>query len=168
MLDNSIKKGTTLEQARNSVKFCRDSGIRVGGFFVLGMPGETKNSIEKTFTFARELNLDYYAFSVATAYPGTELYENAIKNGKIHKDSYSLDGSDWIADVTANFTDDIETEELRQYQNKAFTEFVLKKQFGNRYYLHPAFIKKGIKIVTSIRNKEEARKLYKKIKKLIS
>jgi anaerobic magnesium-protoporphyrin IX monomethyl ester cyclase len=168
MLDNSIKKGTTLEQARKSVKFCKDSKIRVGGFFVLGMPGETKKSIEKTFSFARELDLDYYAFSVATAYPGTELYKTAIKNGKIQEDKYSLDGSDWIADVAANFTDNIGTEELRQYQNKAFLEFVIKKQFGKHYYLHPTFIKRALKIVTSIRNKEEASKLYKKIKKLIS
>jgi magnesium-protoporphyrin IX monomethyl ester (oxidative) cyclase len=163
-----MKKMITLDQVRNSVRYAKETGIKVGGFFILGMLGETKQSIEKTFEFARELKLDYYTFSVATPYPGTELYEGAIKEGFIKRDQYdALYESDWLANVSVNLTRGITNDELRKYQNKAFIEFVIKKQFGKYFYLHPRFLKEMSKVMISLRNYDEAKRLGSKIKNII-
>jgi radical SAM superfamily enzyme YgiQ (UPF0313 family) len=127
------------------------------------MPGETKKSINRTFSFARELNLDYYAFSVATPYIGTELFEKSMKEGLIKVNEYDVYESDWIAGVTTNLSKNISDDELKEFQNKAFIEFVLKKQFGKRFFLHPFFLKEVLNIVFSIRNLDEAKKLKNKI-----
>lgn len=169
ILDNSIKKGTTIEQAINSVKYAKEADIKVGGFFVIGMIDETKEMIEHTFEFARKLDLDYYAFSIATPYPGTELYDRAVAEGLLKNNNYDIIyGSDWITDVTVNLTKNVTDKELREYQNKAFIEFGMKRQFGKFYYLHPYFIRQLLKIITSIRNVREAEKLGDKIKNIIN
>lgn len=169
MLD-SMKKMITLEQIRNAVEYAKEADIKVGGFFILGMPGETKETINKTFSFARELNLDYYAFSVATPYIGTELFERSVKEGLIKftkKEQYNVFESDWIAGVTANLTKNISNKELEEYQNKAFIEFTIKKHFGKYFFLHPFFLKEVSSVLLSLRNFDEAKKLGSKIMKVI-
>src|SRR6266700_7538221 len=71
----NIKKGATLEMARNFRKHCRKLGIRVHGDFIIGLPGETKETIERTINFAKELDSETIQVSIAHAYPGTELHE---------------------------------------------------------------------------------------------
>jgi hopanoid biosynthesis associated radical SAM protein HpnJ len=77
----NIKKGATLEMARAFVKNCKRVGIRVHGDFIIGLPGETKESIQKTIDFAKELDCETIQVSLAHAYPGTELYSYAQQNG---------------------------------------------------------------------------------------
>lgn len=165
---DSMKKMITIEQIRNSVTYAKESDIKVGGFFILGMPRETKETIEKTFSFARELNLDYYAFSVATPYIGTELFERSVKEGLIKLDrQYDVYESDWIAGVTANLTKDVSNEELEDFQNKAFMEFTIKKHFGKYFFLHPFFLKEISNVFLSLRNLDEAKKLSSKIMRVL-
>ncbi|MFB0544826.1 MAG: radical SAM protein [Asgard group archaeon] len=163
VLDN-MKKMITLEQTRKAIIYAKEADVKVGGFFILGMPGETRETIDKTLSFARELNLDYYAFSVATPYFGTEMFERAVKDGLIREEGYSdIYESDWIAGVTVNLTKNVSDVELREFQNKAFIDFVLKKQFGKFFFLHPFFLKEASKIILSIRNLSEAKKLGNKM-----
>src|SRR5579863_2247138 len=77
----NIKKGVTVEQARTFAKNCKKVGIRIHGDFIIGLPGETKQTIQKTMDFARELDCETIQVSIAHAYPGTELYEYAAANG---------------------------------------------------------------------------------------
>jgi hopanoid biosynthesis associated radical SAM protein HpnJ len=70
----NIKKGATVEMARAFAKNCRKLGIRVHGDFIIGLPGETKESIQKTIDFAKELDSETIQVSIAHAYPGTELH----------------------------------------------------------------------------------------------
>jgi hopanoid biosynthesis associated radical SAM protein HpnJ len=70
----NIKKGATVEQAREFTKNCKKVGIRVHGDFIIGLPGETKETIQRTLDFARELDVETIQVSIAHAYPGTELY----------------------------------------------------------------------------------------------
>ena len=79
----NIKKGATVERAREFTKDCKKLGLAIHGDFILGLPGETKQTIRKTINFAKELNLDTVQVSVAHAYPGTELFDWAQKNGFI-------------------------------------------------------------------------------------
>jgi hopanoid biosynthesis associated radical SAM protein HpnJ len=77
----NIKKGATVEMARTFAANCKKVGIRVHGDFIIGLPGETKETIQKTMDFARELDSETIQVSIAHAYPGTELYSFADANG---------------------------------------------------------------------------------------
>jgi radical SAM superfamily enzyme YgiQ (UPF0313 family) len=71
----NIKKGATVEQARAFAKNCKKVGIRIHGDFIIGLPGETKETIQRTIDFAKELDSETIQVSIAHAYPGTELYD---------------------------------------------------------------------------------------------
>ena len=77
----NIKKGATVEMARTFAANCKKVGVRVHGDFIIGLPGETPETIQKTMDFARELDCETIQVSMAHAYPGTELYNLASANG---------------------------------------------------------------------------------------
>ncbi len=83
---NNVKKGLKVDRARRFAKDCRDLGITVHGTFILGLPGETKETIQETIRFAREVNPHTIQVSVAAPYPGTELYRQAVENGWLPAD----------------------------------------------------------------------------------
>jgi len=82
----NIKKGLRVERAKQFAKDCRDLGITIHGTFILGLPGETKETIQETIKFAREVNPHTIQVSVAAPYPGTELYRQATENGWLPDD----------------------------------------------------------------------------------
>jgi len=77
----NIKKGLRVERARRFAAHCRELGITVHGTFILGLPGETRETIQETIRFAREVNPHTLQVSVAAPYPGTELHRQAVANG---------------------------------------------------------------------------------------
>jgi radical SAM superfamily enzyme YgiQ (UPF0313 family) len=83
----NIKKGATVERARQFTKDCHKLGLVVHGDFILGLPGESRETIKNTINFAKELDVETIQVSVAHAYPGTELHEFALKNGFITSES---------------------------------------------------------------------------------
>lgn len=72
---NNIRKGITLEEAREFTKRCKGLGIMIHGAFVLGLPEETPESINDSIRFACELDVDTIQVSLASPYPGTKLYD---------------------------------------------------------------------------------------------
>jgi hopanoid biosynthesis associated radical SAM protein HpnJ len=82
----NIKKGLRVERARRFAADCRDLGITVHGTFILGLPGETKETIQETIRFAREVNPHTIQVSIAAPYPGTDLYRQAVENGWLPDD----------------------------------------------------------------------------------
>jgi radical SAM superfamily enzyme YgiQ (UPF0313 family) len=87
----NIKKGATIERARQFTKDCHKLGLVVHGDFILGLPGETRDTIKNTINFAKELDVETIQVSVAHAYPGTELHEFAMKNGFMTSDTKMVD-----------------------------------------------------------------------------
>jgi len=87
----NIKKGATVERARQFTKDCHKLGLVVHGDFILGLPGETCETINTTIAFAKELDVETIQVSVAHAYPGTELYDYAVKNGFMVGDNKMVD-----------------------------------------------------------------------------
>jgi hopanoid biosynthesis associated radical SAM protein HpnJ len=83
---NNVKKGLRVDRARQFARDCQDLGITVHGTFILGLPGETKETIQETIRFAREVNPHTIQVSVAAPYPGTELYQRAIQNDWLPED----------------------------------------------------------------------------------
>ena len=87
----NIKKGATVERARQFTKDCHKLGLVIHGDFILGLPGETRQTIRNTINFAKELDVETIQVSVAHAYPGTELYEHVVKNGFLAADAKMVD-----------------------------------------------------------------------------
>ena len=77
----NIKKGVTLDEMRRFTKSCHQAGVVIHGTFILGLPVETRETIEETIRFAQELDVFSMQVSLAAPYPGTELYEMARQNG---------------------------------------------------------------------------------------
>jgi radical SAM superfamily enzyme YgiQ (UPF0313 family) len=77
----NIKKGLRTDMARRFSEDCRKLGIKIHGTFILGLPGETTETIEKTIRYSQEINPHTIQVSLAAPYPGTALYQEAIENG---------------------------------------------------------------------------------------
>ncbi len=78
---HNIKKGLRIDVARRFTKDCHELGIKIHGTFILGLPGETKETIEETIRYAVEINPHTLQVSLAAPYPGTFLYDQAVENG---------------------------------------------------------------------------------------
>ncbi len=97
----NIKKGLRTDVARQFTKDCHDLGIVIHGTFILGLPGETKETIEETIEYAKELNPHTIQVSLAAPYPGTFLYKQATANGWFDSTSDLLtDGGEQIAQLS--------------------------------------------------------------------
>jgi radical SAM superfamily enzyme YgiQ (UPF0313 family) len=78
---NKIRKGITIKQIKDAVNAAKSEKLIVYGDFMLGFPGETESEMLETIEFAKKLDLDFAQFSITTPYPGTELYNNGVKEG---------------------------------------------------------------------------------------
>lgn len=71
-----VRKGIQLEQVKNAVRMCKQSGMLAHASFMVGLPGETKDTLKRTDAFARSLDV-YYGYHYLAPFPGTTLYEKA-------------------------------------------------------------------------------------------
>ncbi|MDX2166881.1 MAG: hopanoid biosynthesis associated radical SAM protein HpnJ [Deltaproteobacteria bacterium] len=78
---NNIKKGTRIDRAQQFMRDCHALGILVHGTFIVGLPGETRETIERTIEFAKGIDPYSLQVSLAAPYPGTELYAQAQAEG---------------------------------------------------------------------------------------
>jgi len=124
----NIKKGTTVEQALQFMKNCKSVGMAVHGDFILGLPGESPETIERTMQFAEKLDCETIQVSIAHPYPGTEFDSYLKKNG------YFLG-------------DDLMTDELgHQLPNYVYPgmdrRYIVKavEDFYARYYFRPRIV----------------------------
>jgi hopanoid biosynthesis associated radical SAM protein HpnJ len=77
----NIKKGMHVDFARRFTRDCHELGITIHGTFIMGLPGETRETIEETIRFAIEINPHTIQASLAAPYPGTALYRQALEKG---------------------------------------------------------------------------------------
>jgi hopanoid biosynthesis associated radical SAM protein HpnJ len=77
----NIRKGMRIDVARRFTKDCHELGITIHGTFIIGLPGESRETIEETIRFAKEINPHTIQVSIAAPYPGTELYREALDHG---------------------------------------------------------------------------------------
>jgi hopanoid biosynthesis associated radical SAM protein HpnJ len=87
---HNIKKGMRVDVAKRFTKDCHELGIVIHGTFILGLPGETKETIEETIKFATEINPHTIQVSLAAPYPGTFLYKQAMENRWLVDESMDL------------------------------------------------------------------------------
>ncbi len=127
-----IGKRIKKEKIEEMVKNCRSAGIRTMGFYMLGNPGETRQTMQETINFAKKLGTDYAQFLLPIPYPGTAMYEDIKVNGKIFIKDWSMYGQ---YEGTASFSYGEVTPEL-------LTEMLKKAE--KEYYLNPAYVIKQI------------------------
>src|SRR5258705_2781847 len=84
---NNIKKGIRLDRAREFTRSAKSLGIKIHGTFIMGLPGETRETIEATIGFALEIDPDTIQVSLAAPYPGTALYREAQERGWLEADT---------------------------------------------------------------------------------
>ena len=119
-----IKKGATLDQARQAVKWTKDLEVDIRGSFMLALPGETPAKARKTIEFACELDITFVQFVLTFPEWGTELYEDAVKSGRLVP---SYQGRTAVSYIPQGYKD---ADEVRKMQQEAYRSF----------YFRPAFI----------------------------
>ncbi|HZS54128.1 MAG TPA: hopanoid biosynthesis associated radical SAM protein HpnJ [Bryobacteraceae bacterium] len=87
----NIKKGATIDMARRFTANCKKLGITIHGDFIVGLPGETRETIRKSIDFAKELDVETIQVSIGHPFPGTEFYDHVKKNGLITIDEIMTD-----------------------------------------------------------------------------
>ncbi len=88
-----VDKKITKEKVKQAVKWAKEVGMKVTGFFMIGNYGENEQTMNETINFAKSLDLDFVQFTVAVPYPGTRLYDTVKKEGKFLFTKWSELGS---------------------------------------------------------------------------
>lgn len=124
---NSLKKDITLEQTIKAFELTHETGIETVAYFMIGSPQETSETIDETIEFAKKIDPDFVQFSIATPYPGTELYSLALEDGQVPEkwDEYVYAELKSV-DNPGFGTKTLSREELRAWNKKAYTSFYLR------------------------------------------
>ena len=146
----NIKKGITVEQIRRFAKDARKAGLLVHGDFIIGLPGETRETIELTRKLIKETKPDILQVSVASPFPGTEFYEWCKENG------YLL-----INDPNEYLDEQGHQKAVISYPWLTAEEIVQKvDSILKGYYLSLGYVPVALKQVFRKRGIEEAKRLY--------
>jgi len=158
VLKEIIGKPLKLDKVRNIVKKTKELGIWAHGFFILGLPGETKETMEDTIKFAIKLDLDSANFFIATPYPGTRLYEICRKNRYIPED---FDVEKMRVQSSMISTEQFTSEELLKLQRKAYQRFMIhtiKREIRPKNILYR---------LRNTRSIDDLRFMYRKVSRLL-
>jgi len=149
---NNIHKGIQIEQIREFVKNTKKTGLLVHGCFMAGNPGETKETMEQTLKFAKELNCDSMQFYPLMIYPGTEAYQWAKESGYLTTLNYEKwANQEGMYNSVLNLPN-LTSQEILDYCNRATKE----------YYLRPAYI--SMKLKQMILQPQEIKRTLKSVK----
>jgi len=149
----NIKKGATIDQAREFMKNCKKLGIVVHGDFIIGLPGETPETIKRTVKFAEELDPETIQVSIAHSYPGTELDDYLKRNNFFTQ----------IEDMTDEMGHQLPTIHYPGLSREEIVQAV--EHFYDRYYFRPRIIFRIVR--RAVFNGHERRRLYKEAKEFL-
>jgi len=150
------RKGYDQSDLCRVIQMTREAGINVIANFMFGLPEDDLATMQETLDLAMDLNCEFVNFNCAMAYPGSELYETAVKEGRPLPKSWS-GFSQYSADSLPLPTRHISGEEVLRFRDEAF----------QRYFVNPPYLamierKFGPQTVAHIREMT-ARKLVREI-----
>jgi len=149
----NIKKGATIDMARRFTANCKKLGLTIHGDFIVGLPGETRDTLRTSINFAKELDVETIQVSLAHPYPGTEFYDHVKKNGLITIDSMTDEAGHQLPNYTYPGLDKGE-----------LVEWV--ERFYGEYYFRP---KVAFRLVRkAIFDNKERRRLYKEAREYMA
>lgn len=135
-----LQKGITVEQSLECAKICKKAGIEIFGYFMMGSPYETKETIEKTLNLALKINPDFAVFSKTILIPGSELFYWAVKENLISPDYWEK----FLLGKEPNGAPAISTAQLSEEYVDKYISFSNKK-----FYFRPKYL---LKRLFAIRN----------------
>ena len=118
------RKGAYPDKAKRSLTWARNAGIRNWGYFIIGLPGETEETIQQTIAFSKQLPLDIALFHVAAPYPGTPFFFEVIENGWFRAGT-RWESVDMDRGTVLDYPD-MTAERLLYWQKRAFREWALR------------------------------------------
>jgi hopanoid biosynthesis associated radical SAM protein HpnJ len=149
----NIKKGATIDMARRFTANCKKLGLVIHGDFIVGLPGETRESIRKSIDFAKELDVETIQVSIAHPFPGTEFYDHVKKNGLITIDNMTDESGHQLPNYTYPGLDRGE-----------LVEWV--ERFYGEYYFRP---KVALRLIgKAMFNNSERKRLYKEAREYLA
>lgn len=135
---NSINKSISLKQVEETVRLTHETGIKVRGFFMLGLPTETKSESLETIDFAIKLNPQWAQFTITIPYPGTPMFDALDQQGKIRHYNWPEYNtwSGWKKSTQLPYVGDgRELEELLALQKTALRKFYFRPAVFFRFLL---------------------------------
>ncbi len=150
----NIHKGATLELGRRLMGWCRELGIQVHGTFMVGLPGETRETINQSIRFACELDPDTIQVSLATPYPGTEFFDYCVDKGFLKGESL-VNGSTGFQQCVVD------------YPSLAAADiFQAVPRFYRKFYFRPRYMARAVRLMLA--NPGERRRLLKEGREFFS
>jgi len=149
----NIKKGATVEQAERFTRNCKKLGLLIHGDYIIGLPGETRESIRRTIEFAKRMDTETVQVSIAHPYPGTEFYEYVRQNNLITIDS--------MTDETGHQLPNIKYGELDEAEILEWVE-----KFYDEYYFRPRVAWRIMR--KAVFDGAERRRLYKEAREYLA
>jgi hopanoid biosynthesis associated radical SAM protein HpnJ len=149
----NIKKGATVEQAERFTKNCKKLGLIIHGDYIIGLPGETRESIRRTIEFAKRMDTETIQVSIAHPYPGTEFYDYVRQNNLITIDS--------MTDETGHQLPNIKYGELDEAEILGWVE-----KFYDEYYFRPRVAWRIMR--KAVFDGAERRRLYKEAREYLA
>lgn len=119
-----VNKGETVERNMEAVKLCRAAGLRVKGFFIVGLPGENEESLRETIAFLEEADLDDLDVTVYTPYPGSAIYRDKKRFDIEFQDDYA---HAWFKGRPGNYTTKVSTKALSSADILRYRDLIEKK-----------------------------------------
>jgi len=120
---NNVKKDITLKHSRQAVKWANEAGIKVYGYFVIGLSGETKETIRETIDFSKELDLTFAIFHIGVPYPGTDFFFELRDSGRLDYSEY--EDFDQGRSTPVNYPH-LSSEEIQEGVKQAYREWYVR------------------------------------------
>ena len=129
------RKGFTVAQVREAFRACRRHGLKTLAFFIIGLPGETVETVRRTVDLSLELDTDLASFAMPTPDPGTSVLEEAIRSGRVDREPRQV-----VSTVSPTIgTDQLSVEQIQQLRADAI----------RRFYLRPSFMLRQVRSLES-------------------
>ena len=142
-----IKKRLNLDKVIEITQMAQKEGLKVYGFFMIGLPGDTAETMQRTIDFAIKMNPNVANFCITTPFPGTELYDMVKEEGRFLVDVDNGIDAGFYANEVFYEMGDLKRDDVLKYYKKAMRDF----------YFRP---RKAFELLSGIRSKEEVRWLF--------
>ncbi len=132
-----LRKGITLDQARKAFTLTKKAGISTLGYFMIGSPKETRQTVMQTINFAKKLNSDFAHFTITTPFPSTDLYRIGLNNGIIKRDFWR----EFARNPSPDFKPPFWEENIKREELIDLVKLAYKKFYARPGYIAKRFLK---------------------------